>query len=414
MSNPYPVGTVVFAKLKGYPWWPARIEDEEDLPINVSSKKPKQRPIWPVFFFGSYDYGWFGTSELKTFDPASADKAKSTLRKGNGLRTALAEALDPSLIANVPEDHEDEDDSEEPAPKKKTSKAKTKKVETTKGTRDHSESGSPVEKKRRSSASEDPKRKALKRVPDDDDEEEPPKTKKRLVSRGRSETKKDEDIAHDASNGTKRSDEDADSGDHARAKKKIRSGQPNERLLKLRHKLQKLLLVEGLSDDVLVQNLERADPILAEVEAFEIDLQMLKDTKIGRLMKKISCLQFSQDQHHIVDRSLKLIKSYKSLMEAHNGEHSSHGTTSEPNNTTILTSLTSTEEKGGNVQDAPTDISPSLNTSPESLLNSKEAPIAPSGPAPEAVVAAVAAIVGADTFPPIEPSKQPEDSNVPV
>ena len=30
-------------------------------------------------------------------------------------------------------------------------------------------------------------------------------------------------------------------------------GQPNERLLKLRHKLQKLLLVEGLSDEVLVQ-----------------------------------------------------------------------------------------------------------------------------------------------------------------
>ncbi|KAG0338236.1 hypothetical protein BG004_007299, partial [Podila humilis] len=54
-DNPYPVGTVVFAKLKGYPWWPARIEDEEDLPVNVGSKKPKLRPVWPVFFFGSYD-----------------------------------------------------------------------------------------------------------------------------------------------------------------------------------------------------------------------------------------------------------------------------------------------------------------------------------------------------------------------
>lgn len=119
--------------------------------------------------------GWFGISELKVFDPASADKAKSTLKKGNGLRTALAEALDPSLIANAPEDYEDEDDSEELAPKKKTSKAKTKKVEKTKGARDHSESGSPVEKKRRSSASEDPKRKATKGAPDDDDEEDPPK-----------------------------------------------------------------------------------------------------------------------------------------------------------------------------------------------------------------------------------------------
>lgn len=30
-------------------------------------------------------------------------------------------------------------------------------------------------------------------------------------------------------------------------------GQPSERLLKLRHKLQKLLLVEGLTDEVLAQ-----------------------------------------------------------------------------------------------------------------------------------------------------------------
>lgn len=109
--------------------------------------------------------GWFGTSELKAFDPASADKAKSTLRKGNGLRTALAEALDPSLIANVPEDYDDEDESEELAPKKKTSKAKPKKAE-------KSELGSPVEKKRRPSASEDPKQKASKRVQDDDDKAE--------------------------------------------------------------------------------------------------------------------------------------------------------------------------------------------------------------------------------------------------
>lgn len=119
--------------------------------------------------------GWFGTSELKAFDPASADKAKSTLKKGNGLRTALAEALDPGLIPNAPKDDEVEDDSEELSPKKKTSKAKTKKSEKTKGARDHSESGSPVEKKRRPSASEDRKRKATKRVPDDDDEEDLPK-----------------------------------------------------------------------------------------------------------------------------------------------------------------------------------------------------------------------------------------------
>ncbi|KAI7821052.1 hypothetical protein BC939DRAFT_456375 [Gamsiella multidivaricata] len=285
-DNSYPIGTTVFAKLKGYPWWPARIENEDDLPENVSSKKPKQRPIWPVFFFGSYDYGWFGTSELKTFDPASAEKAKASLRKGNALRTALSEALDPSLIANKfgaqPDEYgeeEEEEGYENDTPARKKAAPKSKKTA----------KAEPAGKKRRPSTTEDQavKRKPSKRsVPADEeeDDDESPKTKKRAstIARARLESDKksvDDDISGaDTSNGrTRKSEEDAgDSGDHTRAKKKLRSGQPNERLLKLRHKLQKLLLVEGLSDEVLVQNLERADPILSEVEAFEIDLQMLK------------------------------------------------------------------------------------------------------------------------------------------
>ncbi|KAG0349441.1 hypothetical protein BGZ54_004357, partial [Gamsiella multidivaricata] len=169
-DNPYPVGTTVFAKLKGYPWWPARIESDEDLPLNVSSKKPKQRPIWPVFFFGSYDYGWFGTSELKSFDPVSAEKAKSALKKGSGLRTALSEALDPSLIAQRPGSNaeldqyndDDEYDQESVTPvKKKASKVKAaQKVET-----------SAAEKKRRPSSTEDQaaKRKVSKKTSIDED-----------------------------------------------------------------------------------------------------------------------------------------------------------------------------------------------------------------------------------------------------
>ncbi|KAF9411167.1 hypothetical protein BGZ94_001423, partial [Podila epigama] len=408
--------------------------------------------------------GWFGTTELRPLDPASAEKTKAALKKGNGLRTALAEALDPSLIAqrapSQAEDYEDEDgyDEEPVAPKKKAaSKAKAKKTEKTRGrARDDSDSelASPVEKKRRPSASDDfpAKKKPVKRaVPADEEEDENKSTKpkKRLSvsSRSRQESDMksvDEDISlNESSNGrTKRSDEDAgDSGDHARAKKKIRSGQPNERLLKLRHKLQKLLLVEGLSDEVLVQNLDRADPILAEVEAFEIDLQMLKDTKIGRLMKKISYLQFSHDQHNIVNRSLKLIKYYKSMMEAHaNGENAPYpsaalaiqneahtGTTSESaaatttttttTTTTVSSSISMAEEVkhvGGDVGSAVVHkldaASPSslavtapapIEATTEAAVVAKEEPVV-AAPAPEAVVAAVAAIVDAEVLPSVE------------
>ncbi|KAI8601594.1 hypothetical protein EDD21DRAFT_353539 [Dissophora ornata] len=392
-EKPYSVGTTVFAKLKGYPWWPARIESEDDLPENVSSRKPKQRPVWPVFFFGSYDYGWFGTSELKTFDPASAEKAKSSLRKGNALRTALSEALDPSLVRittaeqNEYDDGEEEEAYEHETPTRKRAAAKTKK----------STKAEPAEKKRRSSATEDPaaKRKPPKRsVPADEneDEEEAPKTKKRasVAARSRLESDKrsiDDDISGvDTSNGrTRKSEDDAgDSGENTRAKKKLRTGQPNERLLKLRHKLQKLLLVEGLSDEVLVQNLERASPILEEVEAFEIDLQMLKDTKIGRLMKKISALQFSKDSHHIVDRSIKLIKQYKSMMEKAQ-ENGGGGEVVSPieKSTDVTTTPAATEQQ-------PVGIIEGMKPQTNHVLDVP--------PAPEAVVAAVAAIVETNTL----------------
>ncbi|KAF9972050.1 hypothetical protein BGZ65_010046, partial [Modicella reniformis] len=76
-------------------------------------------------------------------------------------------------------------------------------------------------------------------------------------------------------------------------------------------------------------NLERTDPILAKVEAFEIDFQRLKVGKPTTLLseasiyghkdwpidEKISALQFSQDPHQIVERSVKLIKQYKNMME---------------------------------------------------------------------------------------------------
>ncbi|KAF9346880.1 hypothetical protein BGX26_001617 [Mortierella sp. AD094] len=439
-DNPYPVGTTVFAKLKGYPWWPARIESDDNLPPNVSSKKPKQRPIWPVFFFGSILYGicqvqkrtglkekeieetlsnrtepwtelmlrltvydgsylisdhtsvtgWFGATELKSFDPASAEKAKAALKKGNALRTALSEALDPSLIrvaANAdPDEFEDEYKQEQDAHGKKKTPTKAKKATQKKETA--------AEKKRRPSTSEDQpvKRKVAKRasVIEEDEEDSPePKSNAGAPSRSRLESdfrSLDDDISiGDPSNGrTKRSEEDGgDSGD-VRAKKKLRSGGPSERLLKLRHKLQKLLLVEGLTDEVLVQNLDRADPILAEVEAFDIDLQMLKDTKIGRLMKKISALQFSRDEHKVVERSIKLIKQYKTMMEKaqENGETVSVSTAKPVEVTPLVAKALVVPGAGANTEQTSTNA-PLANSNTNgvaavaTIMESNTVPVAP-------------------------------------
>ncbi|CAO3566579.1 unnamed protein product [Mortierella alpina] len=407
-DNPYPVGATVLAKLKGYPWWPARIESDADLPANVASKKPKQRPIWPVFFFGSYDYGWFAASELKAFDPASAAKTMSGMRKANLQKTAYAEALDPNFTigrtdGSEPEEEDDEEDVEDAAPVTKKASPKSKKASKA----SKASKAGPAGKKRQASESEDHpvKRRTSKGAAaassEDGEDNELAKSTKRAVvtSRAKVTSEKrgveDEAVPYESSNGqTRKSDEDAGDSGEGRTKKKLKSGQPNERLLKLRHKLQKLLLVEGLSDEALAQNLERADPILAEVEAFEIDLQMLKDTKIGRLMKKISALEFSHDPHHIVERSIKLIKQYKVMMEKAQENGEGIGSTAKAAEATgpIKTTVSFTDFKNGDSESAL--LSKAKSQSPVVPTHILDVP-----PIPEAVVAAVAAIVETDTLP---------------
>lgn len=216
--------------------------------------------------------GWFGASELKSFDPASAEKTRSSLKKGSGLRTALSEALDPSLVAHKKSteldldeyDEEDQDDHKQTGAAKRKAPPKTKKVSPK---NDQAAS----EKRRRPSTTEEPsKRKVVKRTTDSqlsDDEDtskvfitQPNETSSTLVlntsgtitdmlplpfspslpqlkqrssitSRSRLESdlkSVDDDISiGDASNGhTKRSEDDPmDSGDPTRAKKRIRSMQ---------------------------------------------------------------------------------------------------------------------------------------------------------------------------------------------
>lgn len=98
--------------------------------------------------------GWFGSSELKSFDAVSAEKTKSSLKRGSGLRTALSEALDPSLITHrtsteldLDEYNEDQDDHKQAGSAKKKAPPKVKKSTP--------KNDSAAEKRRRPSTTED-------------------------------------------------------------------------------------------------------------------------------------------------------------------------------------------------------------------------------------------------------------------
>jgi hypothetical protein len=91
----FQIGDRVWAKLKGHPWWPSKIEDEKLLALDVTSaKQPGQVP---VYFFGAHNFGWVNPTPeyLKPFDDKSV-----VLKKGKMYLLGLEEIEDQSKWPN--------------------------------------------------------------------------------------------------------------------------------------------------------------------------------------------------------------------------------------------------------------------------------------------------------------------------
>ncbi|CUM48954.1 unnamed protein product [Debaryomyces tyrocola] len=140
-DNPYTPKSIVLAKVKGYPPWPAMILEETMLPENILSKKPKsvkQPPkrklskpisILPVRFFSDDTYIWIKSNEVKTLNHEMINLflQNDKKRKDNLLQTAYELASDPPdmelfikwgskgepvEVPYVPEDEELEEEEE--------------------------------------------------------------------------------------------------------------------------------------------------------------------------------------------------------------------------------------------------------------------------------------------------------------
>ncbi|CAO3677331.1 unnamed protein product [Rhizopus stolonifer] len=116
-QSEYTPGTIVFAKLKGYPWWPGKIELDKNVPPLVLERKTKNS-LHTVYFFGSKDYGFFGTDAIRPFHCETVEanlKAKKFRTKL--LESSVREALNLSLSKKSEESTKVE---EEVALKKRT------------------------------------------------------------------------------------------------------------------------------------------------------------------------------------------------------------------------------------------------------------------------------------------------------
>ncbi|KAM9793088.1 PC4 and SFRS1 interacting protein 1a [Neosynchiropus ocellatus] len=75
MARDWKPGDLIFAKMKGYPHWPARIE------VPDGAVKPSNLKF-PIFFFGTHETAFLGPKDIFPYQPNKNKYAKPNKRKG--------------------------------------------------------------------------------------------------------------------------------------------------------------------------------------------------------------------------------------------------------------------------------------------------------------------------------------------
>ncbi|KAJ3212005.1 hypothetical protein HDU67_004121 [Dinochytrium kinnereticum] len=224
----------------------------DSLDLSVGTTKPARvSKAVPVYFFGSHDYGWIGPDNFKPFDKYREEYSKKN--KSSSFLRALKEVVDPPTHQDILSTHKTDAENNGTTANKK---------------RLRHEEGTVTR----------PKKKAQKTS---SGEEANP-----VESAGTNPTKESQENVVETLE------------------------QRTDKLFKLRKKLQKFLQ-DGFPTSIH----DKADKYLSEVENFpSITVELLMHTKIGKIIKKISLLEFADDVYNIKARSRDIMEKWRSSL----------------------------------------------------------------------------------------------------
>ncbi|XP_012687296.2 PC4 and SFRS1 interacting protein 1a isoform X1 [Clupea harengus] len=122
MTRDFKPGDLIFAKMKGYPHWPARIDEVPDGAVKPANIK------FPIFFFGTHETAFLGPKDIYPYLPNKDKYAKPNKRKGfneglweidnnpkvelDGERMMSAESAEDKDSDSGPEGEDEGDDGE--------------------------------------------------------------------------------------------------------------------------------------------------------------------------------------------------------------------------------------------------------------------------------------------------------------